>query len=397
MIASFTFFTVVFFEEGYHWSFGIDIIVISSRDQSIFPRSLTERVLKNGCPRQRTVTEHHSKNPHCSRLSAHFETSHTAKKPRRLKNIISHIQTAVVSEPPGTRSSTGRSTLRERRLNFGIQVPLVYVLSYPRETYGSAKPILHIPTPHLTMLSASLRTAVLAFALASTTTATTVSLASFIPRIDNLPSSCDTVYTTSISGCVPDDFKVGATCTAACVRGLSEIADSVKDKCKNVDAGELSIIGVFQNGLGIQSLCPGITITTISSEGGKTSTKESSTATSTEAVLTTSTDSATEATPTSSSSATGTGDDEPSSSESATGGLTLDPNATGTLATMTIVIPPTSAPADPTEAPNAQLSNADSGGGSPFDVVANGSSPKETFGSAAAALLATTLFFVACA
>ncbi|CAE7033352.1 hypothetical protein PTT_08867 [Pyrenophora teres f. teres 0-1] len=258
------------------------------------------------------------------------------------------------------------------------------------------------------MLPTSLRAAVLALTLACSTKAATVSLASFIPRIDNLPTACNNVYRTEISGCTADDFKPGATCTNACVQGLSKIGASVSEKCARVDAGELSIIGVFQNGLGIQSLCPGVTITTISSSGANPSTKSSTGATSTQAPLrTTLTSSASKVTSTASSSIDDgdeDGDDGSTSSAPAptsTAELTPDPNPTSGVA-----VPPTStaqaasstSDSTPTSGPNAQLSNSDSGGGSPFDVVATGSSSqRETFGTAAAALLATTFLFVICA
>ncbi|USP78136.1 hypothetical protein yc1106_05410 [Curvularia clavata] len=253
------------------------------------------------------------------------------------------------------------------------------------------------------MLPTSLRAAALALLWASVSTAETVSLASFIPRIDNLPTACNTVYFSTIAGCVPTDFAQGATCSVACVRGLAQIADRVKRECADVDAGELSIIGVFQNELGIPSLCPGIAVTTISSDYPTTSTRASSTSTSTKAssITTSFTNSAIEAssTPASSSSAKKTEAQSSSSSSSSTSGLVMDPNATGSTPTMTVAVPPedTSRP-EPTLAPGTQLSNAFSGGGSPFDIVATGSSSQqEIFGSAALALLATTLILVICA
>ena len=257
------------------------------------------------------------------------------------------------------------------------------------------------------MLPTSLRAAVLALALACSTKAATVSLASFIPRVDNLPTACNTVYRTDISGCTADDFKPGATCTNACVQGLAKIGAGVSDKCAGVDAGELSIIGVFQNGLGIQSLCPGVTVATSSSSNAEPSTQSSTGATSTQASLrTTLTSSATKATSTASRSTDygdWDGDDGPTSSASTstTTGSTLDPSTTSGVAappTPTSQAASLSSSSKPTSTPNAQLSNSDSGGGSPFDVVATGSSSqRETFDMAAVALLATTFLFVMCA
>ncbi|EOA90501.1 hypothetical protein ACJQWK_07433 [Exserohilum turcicum] len=263
------------------------------------------------------------------------------------------------------------------------------------------------------MLPVSLRATALVLLSASTTTALSVSLASFVPRLDNLPQPCSDVYTTAITGCTPDDFKQGATCSAACVRGLAQIGDNVKRSCADVDVGELSIIGVFQNDLGIPSLCPGVVVTTIGSGSVMTSTTMSTVARSTtRADTTSSTNSAAKTTSTPSPSASSTGGSKSTSTD-----LVMDPNATATKATMTVVVPPdntappkdTASPTDlaPTKqstrpqetvAPGAQLSNAFSGGGSPFDIVATGSSNHlDMFDGAAVALLAVTLLFVVCA
>ncbi|EUC33123.1 hypothetical protein COCVIDRAFT_84314 [Bipolaris victoriae FI3] len=258
------------------------------------------------------------------------------------------------------------------------------------------------------MISISLRATALALLCASTALAQTVSLSAFIPRIDNLPSACNTVYYSAISGCVPGDFQPGATCSASCVRGLNQIGDSVKKRCADVDVGELSLIGVFQNGLGIASLCPGVTVTTIKSDSPTTSTQSSRSSTSTRAsssssssstLETSSVSSTVEARPTPSSSSTDTQSEQTTSSISSTNGLVLDPNATGSTPTTTVAVPPedTNAP-DPSLAPGTQLSNAFSGGGSPFDVVATGSSShQDIYGGAAAALLATAFLLIICA
>ncbi|KAF1835536.1 hypothetical protein BDW02DRAFT_281202 [Decorospora gaudefroyi] len=257
------------------------------------------------------------------------------------------------------------------------------------------------------MPSSSLRASVLTLVLlARIAIADTVSLSSFVPRVENLPSACSVVYGTAISGCEASDFVKGATCSAACVRGLVVIAESVKESCANVDAGELSIIGVFQNGLGIASLCPGVTVVTSSSSTTAGGTQQ----TSTEGVaITTVTSSRTEETSTAGESTTEAEDDDPSSTEesssSPTGGLTLDPDATGTVTITTIIALPTDS-AQPssidgaveTAPPNAQLSNADSGGGSPFDVIAVGASSQlHVFETTMASLLAAAMLFATCA
>lgn len=226
-------------------------------------------------------------------------------------------------------------------------------------------------------------------ALAGSTSA--VQLASFIPRIDRLSASCSIVYNAQIDGCVPDDFKPGATCSAACVRGLSRLTDGVKRACAGDDPGETSIIGVFQAGLGIGALCPSVAVVTSSSSPAPqpTNTKppvpprESTSATTTEV--------------------------------SASTGIITDPNATnvappppgppppppnGNPAAPLPPPPPNNNNQDNAPAPtaNSQLSNSDSGGGSPFDVVATGSAlQSRSIHVTVATLVASAVLFAMCA
>ena len=214
-----------------------------------------------------------------------------------------------------------------------------------------------------------------------------ISLSNFTPRIDNLPTKCKTVYNTKIDGCVSSDFVLGATCSSACVEGLATIGAAVKTGCAGVDVGETSIIGVFQNDLGIAALCP-------NNEQATTSSTSSSTARTT---LQTSTRTSTPVTTTA---APPTSTVRPSSASSS--GLNIDTTATG--ATSTVAGGPTGAAptlvTDPSSAPssvggNSQLSNSDSGGGSPFDVVATGAAPQLRITKAALSALLAAVFFVA--
>ncbi|KAF1927799.1 uncharacterized protein M421DRAFT_15796, partial [Didymella exigua CBS 183.55] len=101
----------------------------------------------------------------------------------------------------------------------------------------------------------SLLSAPLLVLLASLAAATSdISLSQFTPRINNLPTECKAVYTSTIDGCTASDFSSSATCSAQCVAGLTRIAASVKSGCRNVDVGETSIIGVFQNDIGVAAL-----------------------------------------------------------------------------------------------------------------------------------------------
>ncbi|KAF1849433.1 uncharacterized protein K460DRAFT_354282 [Cucurbitaria berberidis CBS 394.84] len=257
------------------------------------------------------------------------------------------------------------------------------------------------------MQNPSLRAVIVGLVALAGTTSASVSLASFIPRIDNLPAQCASVYNSRIDGCTPDDFKPTATCSAVCVQGLAKITEAVIARCKDVDVGETSIIGVFQNGLGIQALCPGVTVTTISSIASST---RAAVPTSTRAVASTTltTPTTSTASTTSTPSTSQTKDGQLSSTSS--GGLLIDPSATGTFTTSTVNAPPTSAgqpgasstgnsnAVKPSQVPNSQLSNTDSGGGSPFDVVATGLAGRlQVTDVCTATLLAIALLVVACA
>lgn len=227
----------------------------------------------------------------------------------------------------------------------------------------------------------------------ASTVSATVSLASFVPRIDNLLTQCATVYNYKIDGCVASDFSITSRCSATCVQGLVKITDAVLKSCADVDVGETSIIGVFQNGLGIQALCPGVTVTTGSSS---TSTTTRVTSISSTQVAATTTAARTSTTSTTQSSA-------PQSSSTSSGGLNIDPSATASLTTSinasptNVVQPGTSSTAKPSQVAGSQLSNSDSGGGSPFDVVAVGaSSHLRTFDIGVTCIIATALLLVTC-
>jgi hypothetical protein len=213
-----------------------------------------------------------------------------------------------------------------------------------------------------------LLTAPLILLLAQLTAATDISLSSFTPRIDNLPSACRAVYTTAIDGCVASDFAGGATCSVQCLAGLVRIGVSVKTGCRDVDVGETSIIGVFQNGLGVAALCPNNKQSPSTSPSASTTKTTASSARPTsrstlESSKQTSTLATTTAAPPSSSA-------QPSSESS---GLAIDTTATQAASTSFKFNDPTAAPSSTAKpSGHSQLSNLDSGGGSPFDVVATG-------------------------
>lgn len=220
------------------------------------------------------------------------------------------------------------------------------------------------------------RAIVSALTMSSVTTSTSaISLANFTPRVENLPSQCQAVYTTPIQGCRAEDFTTaGATCSNECVSGLVKIMKSVEVACASVDVPETSIIGIFLFGRGIPALCPGIEVITISpsKSSARPIATPTPTPTSSEDELATTT--AAEATSTEEPEPTTTTEsDVATSTEESTSTVT----ETTALTTFETSTPPaessaTSSAAAPTTTPNTQLSNVDSGGGSPFDVQAIG-------------------------
>ena len=196
-----------------------------------------------------------------------------------------------------------------------------------------------------------------------------VSLADFAPRITGpLPSRCNTVYNQQIDNCEPDDFDISKQrCSAACVSGLVKIMQAVNGACSLDDVSETSIIGVFLLGSGIPILCRGVSVTTI----GRSSTARTS---STPAPATISRQPAVRQ----SSSPTQLSSSAASSTTAEESSAVTPPPAPPTSAVpdppLGWTLPSSTAPAAARPTPNLQKSNSDSGGGSPFDVVASSAS-----------------------
>jgi hypothetical protein len=220
-----------------------------------------------------------------------------------------------------------------------------------------------------------------------------ISLANFTPRIENLPSSCSQAYTSTIAGCQASDFSPNVRCSAQCVQGLLQIADVVKRQCSNVDVPETSIIGVFMLGAGVPAVCPGIVVTTIgrSSTQGyyPTSSQAPPEQTTTQAQASSSAaSSSAAATDSASSSASTTSSSQESSAASSSApSSTAAPTTTASQPQITLDTSAMAAPPAATTAASPQKSNQDSGGGSPFDVVASGSSTQLRLGRFASAML----------
>lgn len=200
-----------------------------------------------------------------------------------------------------------------------------------------------------------------------------VSLNSFTPRLGNLPSACNKVYQQQINGCSPDDF-IGNNhlCSTSCIQGLVSVQKSVQQNCQDADVDASSIIGVFLSGTGIQYLCPNVVLTTLQSSS--TSTQASSSTAKSSAQQTSTTEKSSQAA-TTAATATSTA----TSTAASTGGISVDTSVASTFITQ----PPAQATANPqsstsatsAQTTNTQKSNSDSGGGSPFDIVAADAAP----------------------
>ncbi|KAF2451811.1 hypothetical protein P171DRAFT_478835 [Karstenula rhodostoma CBS 690.94] len=200
-----------------------------------------------------------------------------------------------------------------------------------------------------------------------TTDIEAVSLSKFVPRIENLPQSCQVAYNTSIQGCTRADFpkernEAINNCSNDCVQGLIKIVQLVNQQCSTVRVPADSIIGVALSGNLLPKLCGNITVVT---SGQQTSTQSTlaTSSTYTEASTTQQAQS-TSAQSTPSSTAAGSVASSPSQS------IQQPPSSTQQDITIDTGTPP---PA-PSQTAIGQKSNPDSGGGSPFDVTFSTSS-----------------------
>ncbi|KAH3978514.1 hypothetical protein HBH98_100010 [Parastagonospora nodorum] len=245
----------------------------------------------------------------------------------------------------------------------------------------------------------SLRAIAFGVALLISGTSATVSLSSFTPRINNIGNTqCESAYNTLIKGCQASDFGGDVVCSAACIRGLQEITQLVQRSCSGVRVDQSSIIGVFQSGIGIKSLCPKNEDAASSST---TAARTTTAAQSTQAATSRASTSATPAPSSSSDTTSSTLDTQSSAAQSSTSsstGLVVDPSPTsvaGSSPTGDAQLPASSTGAGRPNQP--QLSNQDSGGGSPFDVQSTGDSSRTTIDVMLASFVGTALLFVACA
>lgn len=216
--------------------------------------------------------------------------------------------------------------------------------------------------------SRTIISALLASGIAIATDTETVSLANFIPVVENLPARCQAAYTKQIDGCQAGDFLGDdASCSEACVNGLVEITHAIADACADVDVPDSSVVGVFLAGYGIQRVCPGIEVVTIQPASSTQAPARQSSTEAPEPSQTSSEEEVDEVTST------------PSSTPTSSGAIAIDTTVPTTFQTSaaapSIAIDTSASPAAPTPTESASFSksNDESGGGSPFDVQAQGS------------------------
>ncbi|KAF2236180.1 hypothetical protein EV356DRAFT_531116 [Viridothelium virens] len=85
-----------------------------------------------------------------------------------------------------------------------------------------------------------------------------VSLSDFNPKLSNLPSNCNSVYTQSISGCTTSDFSGGNPCSDLCANALMDLTSKIDSACASAQLPGGDIISAFKNGGGVKALCPNI-------------------------------------------------------------------------------------------------------------------------------------------
>ncbi|GAB7339574.1 hypothetical protein MBLNU457_6178t1 [Dothideomycetes sp. NU457] len=88
-------------------------------------------------------------------------------------------------------------------------------------------------------------------------TALAVSLNDFTPRVSNLPSACESIYTSQISGCQPSDFS-GSGCSQSCINAFNRLQPAISSACQGV-TGQ-NVLVAFMAGSGTKNLCPNAAI-----------------------------------------------------------------------------------------------------------------------------------------
>lgn len=209
-------------------------------------------------------------------------------------------------------------------------------------------------------------------------TAMASSLQDWAPHIDlsSLTSACQIAYTQQISGCSSSDFQTGASCSAACVKGLEILATTAKKACGSEDhtsdttsdsgntvpvALSSNIIVSFVDGTGPERVCPNNSLAPGTSTAVKTTTTSSIEAATASSSLNEM------STATSTQSGTSTASPATSSSKQT---VTSSVSASTTTA-FQLVTTSTAGSTTPTPSHSQGGQDDGSGGGSPFDISSN--------------------------
>lgn len=200
--------------------------------------------------------------------------------------------------------------------------------------------------------------------LAATTFSSTslaASLSDFKPRVNNLPSNCQTVYTAAIAGCSGSDFS--GTCSFGCIKGLQAMTAFVQAACQGISFQNTNLISVFLSGMGPASLCPNLQAQASNASPTTTAQNTQASSAATSAATTSPSTTSSAATGTTSSSNASTNTASSSSTTTSTGSTSANTSATTTTSGQ--ISMQTSSAASP-QASSQCVSRG--GGGSPFDI-----------------------------
>lgn len=106
-----------------------------------------------------------------------------------------------------------------------------------------------------------------------------VSLDDFTPRATNLPTACETIYSSTIDDCKPSDFATSGSCSTSCIAALEALTVKVKAQCSSVDGD--NILTAMLAGEGTLQICSNADTSLSASSSTAASSKTSSSASST--------------------------------------------------------------------------------------------------------------------
>ncbi|KAI1476463.1 hypothetical protein F4774DRAFT_239279 [Daldinia eschscholtzii] len=110
--------------------------------------------------------------------------------------------------------------------------------------------------------------------LAMVSTSSAVNLSQFQLIISNsIPKSCIRAYQAEIEGCRVKDFTSGRQCSARCVKGVQQTEDAIQEACGDLNISHKSLLGIALSGDLVNTLCPGLEPTTVTTTVHPSSTK----------------------------------------------------------------------------------------------------------------------------